>query len=103
MTSNTRSPQEIINQAKASKPAREQLAQMAVELAAALLDEANRRISPADKVQGEKMARMMQDPEGKAFTLALADQAFRSHVNSRAANQFKYLVDSYGIPAYLST
>lgn len=77
------------------------LAQRAVELAGELLKEANLRRTPADKRQGEKMSRMMDDPQGKAFTVALADRAFRSNNPAVVTEQLRHLLKGYGVPKYL--
>jgi RHH-type proline utilization regulon transcriptional repressor/proline dehydrogenase/delta 1-pyrroline-5-carboxylate dehydrogenase len=44
---------------------------------------------------------MMADPEGKDVTIALVDQAFRSHRPSRIADQLRHLLDTYGTPSYM--
>src|SRR5687768_18229135 len=79
----------------------EQLAGQAVELAADLLHLAKEHETRADHRDGARMARMMRDPAGKAFTVALADQIFRPPSADRAADQFAHLVDGYGVPRYL--
>lgn len=47
------------------------------------------------------MHRMMDDAPGKALTLVMADQVFRPTTHVRSADQFRFLVDEYGIPSYL--
>ena len=79
----------------------EQLAELAVELAAEILSIANKKQKLSERYQGWKMARMMKDPMGKTLTLALADQVFRPNTHARSASQFRYLIDEYGIPTYL--
>src|SRR5687767_6327858 len=54
----------------------ERLAHRAVELAEALLRDARAQQTPDEHAQARKLARMMADPNGKALTIALADQAF---------------------------
>jgi RHH-type proline utilization regulon transcriptional repressor/proline dehydrogenase/delta 1-pyrroline-5-carboxylate dehydrogenase len=44
---------------------------------------------------------MMADPKGKELTIALVDQAFRSHHPERIANQLRYLLEAYGTPRYM--
>ncbi len=78
------------------------LANEAVGLAAELLRAGQRAEKPAEKRQGAQMARMMHDPAGKAFTLAMADQVFRPPTPSRSASQFRRLLGGYGVPEYLS-
>lgn len=73
----------------------------AVRLAEGLLVEARERLARADCTQAERLRRMMEDPEGQDFTLALADQAFRAPAASRAAEQFRHLLARHGIPAFL--
>ncbi|MGC4015297.1 MAG: hypothetical protein QM755_12390 [Luteolibacter sp.] len=78
------------------------LATEAVELAADLLDSAKNEQRISERRQAAQMARMMVDPAGKAFTLAMADQVFRPPTHARSAAQFRYLVEGYGVPHYLS-
>lgn len=80
----------------------DELAHEAVELAADLLHDAQARQTSKEKGQQAKIAGMMEDPNGKMMTMALSDQAFRSHDPRRIANQIKYLVDKYGVPHYFA-
>ncbi len=77
------------------------LAHRAAELAEALLGEARAHQTPDERAQARKLARMMADPHGKALTIALADQAFRSHRPERIADQLAYLLERYGVPQYM--
>jgi len=79
----------------------EQLAQKAIILAESLLRDAKAREKSDEHVRGQKIAGMMTDAAGKALTLTMADQIFRSHDPRRIANQLLYLVHGYGIPKYL--
>lgn len=74
----------------------------AISLAGVMLEEANRIQTRQEKEMQAQLARMMEDPIGKAFTTAMTDQCFRSHVSRRAADQLIYLLNRYGIPSYLS-
>src|SRR6266498_1208349 len=80
---------------------RDRLARRAVELAAALLREARAQQTPEEHAQARKLARMMADPHGKELTIALADQAFRSHRPERIADQLAHLLERYGVPQYM--
>ena len=80
---------------------RERLARRAVELAEALLTEARAQQTPEEHAQAKKLSRMMADPHGKELTIALADQAFRSHRPERIADQLAYLLERYGVPRYM--
>ena len=73
----------------------------AVELAEALLREARAQQTADEHAQARKLARMMADPHGKELTIALADQAFRSHRPERIADQLAYLLERYGVPQYM--
>ena len=73
----------------------------AVELAEALLREARAQQTADERAQARKLARMLADPHGKDLTIALADQAFRSHRPERIADQLAYLLERYGVPQYM--
>jgi RHH-type transcriptional regulator, proline utilization regulon repressor / proline dehydrogenase / delta 1-pyrroline-5-carboxylate dehydrogenase len=79
----------------------EPLADRAVELAEALLREARAQQTAEERARAAKLARMMADPHGKELTIALADQAFRSHRPERIADQLAYLLERYGVPQYM--
>jgi len=91
----------LLDAARAERWDDERLAGEAVTLAAELLHQAKAHETRADHRNGRRMARMMGDPAGKAFTVALADQIFRPPTAERAADQFAHLVDGYGVPRYL--
>lgn len=79
-----------------------ELAEQAVELAATLLNEAQAQQTGTEKRQAAKIAGMMDDPMGKIMTMALSDQAFRSHEPARINDQILHLIDGYGVPAYFA-
>ncbi|MCB0168583.1 MAG: bifunctional proline dehydrogenase/L-glutamate gamma-semialdehyde dehydrogenase, partial [Anaerolineae bacterium] len=79
----------------------EALAQETVALAEDMLRVAQLNQKDKEKAQAEKIAGMIDDPNGKALTIALCDQAFRSHKPARIADQIQYLVKSYGMPRYM--
>ena len=79
----------------------DRLAAEAVELAAAILRAAQRERRLGERYQAWKLHRMLDDPWGKAFTLAMADQVFRPRSAWRAASQFRHLVVGFGAPEYL--
>jgi RHH-type proline utilization regulon transcriptional repressor/proline dehydrogenase/delta 1-pyrroline-5-carboxylate dehydrogenase len=72
-----------------------------VALAEALLREARAGQTADEHAQARKLARMMADPHGKELTIALADQAFRSHRPERIADQLAFLLERYGVPQYM--
>ncbi len=73
-----------------------------IELAAILLEEAERIQTKSEKKQQSELAGMMNDPIGKVFTSTITDQCFRSKIASRIVNQLEYVIHKYGVPAYLS-
>jgi RHH-type proline utilization regulon transcriptional repressor/proline dehydrogenase/delta 1-pyrroline-5-carboxylate dehydrogenase len=74
---------------------------LSVELAALMLNEANRTITSREKVIQEQLGRLMHDSTGKAFTTAMTDECFRSHSHRRIADQMIFLLNHLGIPQYL--
>ena len=80
-----------------------QLADLATQVAADLLTEAKKQQTSAEKKQAAKISGMMDDPRGKMMTMALSDQAFRSHNPHRINNQIRHLIDGYGVPQYFAS
>jgi RHH-type transcriptional regulator, proline utilization regulon repressor / proline dehydrogenase / delta 1-pyrroline-5-carboxylate dehydrogenase len=78
------------------------LAREAVSLAADLLRESQKNERWPERRQAAQLARMMGDPAGKAFTMAMADQVFRPPTVQRSAARFRDLIHDYGVPEYLS-
>ncbi len=76
--------------------------EIAIELAALMINESRRIRSYSERAQQDQLARMMEDPEGKDFTTTLTDECFRSSSNRRIADQMKYILDKFGIPQFLS-
>ncbi|MCA9982143.1 MAG: proline dehydrogenase family protein, partial [Anaerolineales bacterium] len=101
-TPTTRQAHARLTAVKRQNPTDDELALEAVELAADLLHDAQARQNSKEKAQQAKIAGMMTDPNGKMMTMALSDQAFRSHEPRRIANQIKFLVDKYGVPHYFA-
>ena len=78
-----------------------ELADKAVRLAAELLSEAKNHLRPDDAASMARVARMMEDPDGKALTFALCDRVFRPRSQIGAARQFTGIVSDLGVPRYL--
>ena len=81
--------------------AREDPPHQAVALAERLLREARAGQTAAERAQARKLARMMDDRDGKELTIALIDQAFRSRRPERIADQLAHLLSDYGAPRYM--
>ncbi|TWT36906.1 Bifunctional protein PutA [Posidoniimonas corsicana] len=58
--------------------------------------------TPPERRQQAELNRMMQNPGDKATMVQLTDQAFRSGVWGRAADQFIHVLDAQGIPRFFS-
>ena len=74
----------------------------AKQLAEELCREAATLETWGEKRQKRQLARMMDDPLGKALTTAITDQCLRSKNWGRIADQISYLLQTMGIPRYLS-
>jgi RHH-type proline utilization regulon transcriptional repressor/proline dehydrogenase/delta 1-pyrroline-5-carboxylate dehydrogenase len=92
---------EILDTAKGKILTIGQRQKLAVELAALMLEEANKIQTRSEKKRQAELARMMRDPRGKAFTTTMTDQCFRSKKTGRVAHQMIYLLNQFGIPRYL--
>ena len=80
----------------------DQLAERAIALATRLLTNARQRQNDQELTHSSKITRRMEDPPGKALTLELADQAFRSRNPARIADQLTCLIEQYGVPHYFA-
>jgi RHH-type transcriptional regulator, proline utilization regulon repressor / proline dehydrogenase / delta 1-pyrroline-5-carboxylate dehydrogenase len=78
------------------------LFQKSVELAAEILKASRENESSEERSRSAMMARMMEDAEGKKFTIAMADQVLRIHRPGRAARRMEQLIEHLGIPRFLS-
>lgn len=74
---------------------------LSIELATLILREAEATTTSQERSIQEQLSRLMNDPQGKAFTTALTDECFRSTNHRRVADQMIYLLSSFGIPRYL--
>jgi RHH-type proline utilization regulon transcriptional repressor/proline dehydrogenase/delta 1-pyrroline-5-carboxylate dehydrogenase len=72
----------------------------AVALAEALLVESRRREGRAERRRRARLARLLADPDGRSFTLALTDEVVRIRDRRRAARRFADLVAERGVPTY---
>ena len=99
---NQASTHSLLAEVKGQSLTVEELAEQAVKLAAELLNAAQAQQTDAEKKQAAKIKGMMDDPMGKLMTMALSDQAFRSHSPGRINNQIRHLIEGYGVPAYFA-
>lgn len=73
-----------------------------VHLAEALLSAALRQQTGEERAGSAKLARLMEDPEGKTFTFAMVDGVFRSRRAGIVADRWRRLLDEFGTPRYLT-
>jgi RHH-type transcriptional regulator, proline utilization regulon repressor / proline dehydrogenase / delta 1-pyrroline-5-carboxylate dehydrogenase len=81
----------------------ETLPQQAVKLAAEILRASREKETREERNRSAMMARMMADPAGKKFTIAMADQVLRMKRPERAAKRMVGLIEQYGVPQYFGT
>jgi RHH-type proline utilization regulon transcriptional repressor/proline dehydrogenase/delta 1-pyrroline-5-carboxylate dehydrogenase len=74
----------------------------AVELASQILKSSREKETTEERNRSAMMARMMDDSDGKKFTIAMADQVLRIKDPERAALRMDRLVDEFGVPKYFS-
>jgi len=80
----------------------EERREAAIELATLILNESRRIQTSKEHRKQAQMNRMMEDSGGKALTAMLTDECFRSKDKTRIADQIIYLIETYGVPTYLS-
>jgi len=93
---------ELISSVKGKSLSVESRRELAIELAALMINESRRIQSYTERSQQDQLARMMEDPAGKDFTTTLTDECFRSTSNSRVADQLMYIIKKFGVPHYLN-
>ncbi len=92
---------ELLESVRAKPQSITERKRLAIDLAALMLREAARHTTSSERAVQEQLARMMQDPTGKAFTTSMTDECFRAHSNRRIADQLIYLLHHFGVPQYL--
>jgi RHH-type transcriptional regulator, proline utilization regulon repressor / proline dehydrogenase / delta 1-pyrroline-5-carboxylate dehydrogenase len=80
----------------------DEIAQRAVARAESLLAEARAQITPTEQTEAARLARMMDDPDGKAFTLEMVDRVFRSRMPTLQAARLRKVLRRFGVPRYLA-
>lgn len=79
-----------------------QLVDEAVRVAGELQTRATALQTPSERRQQAELDRMLRNPADKATLVQLTDQAFRSRVAARTAEQFTHILDVQGIPRFFS-
>ncbi|MFH0724919.1 MAG: proline dehydrogenase family protein [Pseudomonadota bacterium] len=81
---------------------RETLIRRTIELAEAWQNRANALLTPEEKGIQKQMKRLLTHPMDKVILTQLIDQSFRSHHNSRVADQVNSVLAEYGAPDFFS-
>ncbi|MCG8448146.1 MAG: hypothetical protein MI725_01025, partial [Pirellulales bacterium] len=76
--------------------------QQAVYLARQLQTRAIALQTSAERRQQAELDRMIQSPADKVTLMQLTDQAFRSRLPHRAADQLIHILDMQGVPRFFS-
>ncbi len=74
----------------------------AIEIARQLLERARQLQTPQEKRQQAELDRMIGHPEDKATLVEMTDQAFRTDVAQRVADQLTHILDLQGVPRFFS-
>jgi len=101
LTPNLQAAAEILENVRGKPQSVVERKRLAVQLSALMLSESNQTMTAEEKKIQAQLSRLMQDPIGKAFTMAMTDSAFRSHSHKRVADQLIYLLNQFGVPKYL--
>ncbi len=74
--------------------------ELSIALASSLLAASQALETKKEKKKRALLAAMMDDPLGKPFATAIADQCFRSKKRKRIADQLSYVLKHFGVPDY---
>jgi RHH-type proline utilization regulon transcriptional repressor/proline dehydrogenase/delta 1-pyrroline-5-carboxylate dehydrogenase len=74
----------------------------AIEIARRLLVRARELQTPQERRQQAELDRMISLPEDKATLVEMTDQAFRTSIAERVADQLTHILDVQGIPRFFS-
>ncbi|QTA89885.1 proline dehydrogenase family protein [Desulfonema magnum] len=80
----------------------DKLAKEAVYLAETWQKRANDLLTSEEKTIQKQMKRLLTHPMDKVVMTKMIDQSFRSHNNSRVADQISYVLKKYGVPEFFS-
>ncbi len=92
---------EILDSVRGKPQNMQERKRLSLDLAALMLREASRTMTPQEKSIQHQLSRLMEDPVGKAFTAAMTDECFRSSDHWRIADQMIHLLTQFGVPQYL--
>ena len=93
---------QFLDDARQHRVTHKQLPERAVAFSEALTELALSYATPNSRAHDAQLARMLEDPQGKAFTVAMADRVFREPTEQAAATTLQELVAELGAPGYLA-
>ena len=91
----------LIDSVKGRSVSVEERREIAIELAALMLNEARRVQTSYEHRVLLQLDHMMDDPIGKVFTTSMTDECFRSNRSARVADQMIDLMNKFGVPKYV--
>lgn len=74
----------------------------AIQIAKRLLIRARQLQTPQERRQQAELDRMIGHPEDKATLVEMTDQAFRTNIAERVADQLTHILDVQGVPRFFS-
>jgi RHH-type proline utilization regulon transcriptional repressor/proline dehydrogenase/delta 1-pyrroline-5-carboxylate dehydrogenase len=80
----------------------EKIIQESVALAEAWQERANKLLTSEEKTIQSQMKRLLTNPTDKVVMTKMIDQSFRSHNDSRVADQINYVMNEYGVPEFFT-
>ncbi len=74
----------------------------AITICRQLIARAKELQTPQERRQQAELDRMIGHPEDKATLVEMTDQAFRTNINERVADQLTHILDIQGVPRFFS-
>ncbi|MDB6081766.1 MAG: hypothetical protein JWO53_1038 [Chlamydiia bacterium] len=93
---------ELLQRIGGKKLQRDARIEMAISLAALMLEASKQHISPKEKRRAALFSRLVQDTKSKTFITAVTDSCFRTKDPKRIIAHLKQLIQAYGIPSFLT-
>lgn len=92
----------ILSSIRGKELSREKRIEKAITIAEELYKASKKERTFSEARRERWMAKMMSDPKGRRFMTLFTDQCYRSFSNARTADQLIYLIETMGIPRFLS-
>ena len=77
-------------------------ADAAIMMGRLLLNRSHELQTPQERRQQAELSRMVNHPEDKATLVEMTDQAFRTNIDRRVADQLTHILDVQGVPRFFS-